>query len=411
MRRAMVLGAAGGIGATAARTLALAGAFDELRLADLNADAAARAASDWGDHGTSLSFEAVDAADPAALRNALRRCDLVVNCVGPFYRFGPPVLDAAIAAGVPYVDVCDDLDPTRTMLGRDAEARARGVCALLGMGNSPGLANVLVRYCADLLLDRVATVDIMHIHGGEPTEGPAVLKHRIHAMVSDVPVWENGSMRSVRMLADSGRAYVKEVEFRDVGTYPVHPYPHPETITLPEHLPGVQRVTNRGIVFPLRYFELTQQLVLAGICTPEPLEVNGRAVVPIEFAVAHLMAQRPRLLQESGITGPAGCLRIDVTGTKAGEQHTYVFQLSSAGAGAGEGTGIPAALGAILMARGEITRPGVHAPEAVVNPTRMLALAAELMPRLDVAGTGGSVPIHIEHVGPDGSVDELDLAL
>jgi saccharopine dehydrogenase (NAD+, L-lysine-forming) len=279
------------------------------------------------------------------------------------------------------------------------------------MGNSPGLANVLVRYCADLLLDSVTTVDIMHIHGGEPAEGPGVLEHRILAMISDVPVWQDGALRSVRMLEDSGRAFVEDVDFRDVGTYPVFPYPHPETITLPRHLPGVQRVTNRGVVFPLSYFELTQQLIRAGTCTLEPVSVKGTDVVPIDFAVAHLIAQRPRLLAEAGISGPAGCLRIDVSGTKDGQSHTYVFQLSSGGAGAAEGTGIPAALGALLMARGDIGEPGVHPPEAAVDPTRMLALAAELMPRLNVAGTGGRLPISITHHGPDGSVDELDLAL
>ena len=27
---------------------------------------------------------------------------------------------------------------------------------------------------------------------------------------------------------ESGQAYVVETEFRNVGTYPVHPYPHPD---------------------------------------------------------------------------------------------------------------------------------------------------------------------------------------
>jgi short subunit dehydrogenase-like uncharacterized protein len=40
----------------------------------------------------------------------------VLNCVGPFYRFGPPVLTAAIKAGVSYLDVCDDWEPTLDML-------------------------------------------------------------------------------------------------------------------------------------------------------------------------------------------------------------------------------------------------------------------------------------------------------
>ena len=142
--------------------------------------------------GARVRGAAFDAADPVSVAALLSGATHVLNCVGPFYRYGPPLLAAAIDAGAHYVDVCDDLDPTLAMLGLDGRAREAGVCALIGMGNSPGLANVLVRYAADQLLDTVETVDIAHIHGGEPVEGPAVVKHRIHAMTNDVPVWEDG---------------------------------------------------------------------------------------------------------------------------------------------------------------------------------------------------------------------------
>lgn len=412
MTRAVILGAGGAIGATAARTLIAAEAFEAVVLADLDERAVERASAGWVvPAGTPTSIVGVDAADPGAVRELISQADVMVNCVGPFYRFGPPLLDAAIAAGVAYVDVCDDLDPTAVMLTRDDAARANGVCALVGMGNSPGLANVLARYCADLLLDSVDSVDIMHIHGGEAAEGAAVLKHRIHAMTSDVPVFRDGEFVAVRMLEPSGQEYVVDVDFRDVGTYPAYPYPHPETITLPRHLPGVQRVTNRGVVFPLSYFDLTRQLVAAGLGSHEVLRVADHDVVAVDVAVAHLIAQRPRLLAEAGVTGPAGCLRVDVSGRKDGAEHSYVFSLSSSGAGAAEGTGIPAALGALLMARGQLREPGVHPPEAVVDPLTLLALAAELLPRLEVEGTGGALPIHIAHRLPDGTVEEVDLAL
>mgnify|MGYP000854611887 CR=1 FL=1 len=407
--RAVVLGAGGGIGATAARTLAIAGGFDELVLADLDPEAAADAANDWPEVTCTLHTAGVDVSDPIALAELLTGADIVVNCVGPFYRFGPPTLAAAIAAGVPYVDVCDDLAPTLQMLELHDEAVAAGIPALIGMGNSPGLANVLVKYCADNLLDTVTEVDILHIHGGEPTEGAAVLKHRIHAMTSDVPVWQDGAERTVRMLEPSGAEFITDVDFRQVGTYPVYPYPHPETVTLPRNLPDLRRATNRGVVFPLSYFELTADLVRAGVCGTDPLLVYGEPVVPIDFAVAHLIDQRPRLLAEADITEPGGCLRIDVAGTKDGADHRFVFSLSSQGSGAAEGTGIPAALGAIMMSRGDLATPGVYPPEGLVDPLAMLTLATQLLPQLDVAGTGGSLPIHIAHIDPEGRVSEVDL--
>ena len=336
---------------------------------------------------------------------------VVVNCIGPFYRFGPPILAAAIEAGVDYVDVCDDLAPTRLMLEMDDAARAAGVTALLGMGNSPGIANVFVRLCADQLLDQVETVDIMHVHGGEPEEGAAVLKHRIHAMVNPVPLFVDGAFLEVRQLHPDGQAFVREFDFRDVGTMPVFPYPHPETITLPRAFPGLRRATNLGVIFPLAYFERTQDLVRAGACSEQPLSVAGTDVVPLDLSVALLQQQRPGFLEAAGVTGPAGCLAVEVGGVKDGEQHRFVFQLSSRAAGAGEGTGIPAAVGALLMKRGKIAGPGVVPPEAGVDPVDFLPLAFETMARLNVSAGGESGIVHLEHFGPDGSQDVIPLGL
>ncbi|MBK9179397.1 MAG: saccharopine dehydrogenase NADP-binding domain-containing protein [Acidimicrobiales bacterium] len=411
MASVVVLGGCGGIGSVVVRALATAPEVERLVVADLRRDEAVRAAAGLGHPGA--SGVGVDLDDPETLDRVLRGADVVVSCVGPFYRYGPPALRAAIAAGVDYVDVCDDLAPTLEMLALHDTAREAGVHAVVGMGNSPGVANVFARLCADQLLDQVESVDIMHIHGGEPDEGAAVLKHRIAAMTSDVPLFVDGGLVTVRQLEPSGERFVQETEFRDVGTYPVHPYPHPETVTLPRHLPGLRRVTNLGVVFPLSYFRMTQDLVRAGACTEEPVRVGDLEVQPIDVAVALLRARRPRLLAEAGVTGPAGCLKVVVGGRRGGEQHSYVFQMSSQVAGAGEGTGIPAAIGALLLVRDEVAGPGVLPPEAAIDPGRFLELAAELMARLGLTGgsgpTGAGPTVELTHVHPDGTVEVIPL--
>ncbi len=411
MARIVVLGGCGGIGSIAVRALATTDDYDEIVVADQRADAAgasARALADeMGRQG--LGGAAFDAASPESVTAVIDGADAVLNCVGPFYRFGPPLLEASIDAGVDYVDVCDDLDATVRQLDLDDRAREAGVTALIGMGNSPGLANVFARLCADDLLDEVESVDIMHIHGGESDEGAGVLKHRIHAMTNDVPLFVDGEMIQVRMLEESGERFVRETEFRDVGTYPAYPYPHPETITLPRFMPGLRRATNLGVVFPLTYFELTMDLVRVGLGAEEPLEVDGRAVAPIDVAVAQLRAERPRLLAEAGVTGPGGCLKVVVGGRKAGSPHTYVCSVSSTTEGAGEGTGIPAALGAILLRRGRVAGPGVLPPEAAVVPSEMLSLAADVVKGFP--SLGGGLPFHLEHVGPDGEREEIPFAI
>ena len=406
MSRITVLGGCGGIGSVAVRTLAGGEYFSEIVIAENRYQAACELAGELG--GGNVSAVQVDAEDPATLRNAVDGSSVVLNCVGPFYRFGPPILAAVIEAGIDYVDVCDDLDATEKMLAMDGAAREAGVLALIGMGNSPGMANVLARFCSDELLSQTESVDIYHVHGGEYQEGAAVIKHRIHAMTSDIPVFIDGEFITVRMLEESGQALVEETDFKDIGTYPVYPYPHPETITMPVHIDGIKRVANLGFVLPVDYFRLTMDTVRLGICTSEPVVVQGRDIVPLEFAVAFILSRRPGLLAEAGLSGPMGCLKVVVKGRKDGEAHTYVFSMSSRGAGAGEGTGIPAALGAILMRQDKLEGKGVLPPEACVKPGDMIQLAGEV-----IKGTGLSdeVPIYIEHIDGDGNVESIDLEL
>lgn len=405
----VVLGGGGGIGSVAARTLAQTDDAGEVVVADLSAEAAGRVVEGIGD--PRFRAEAVDVSDPASLRSTVGGADVVLNCVGPFYRFGPPTLSAVIDAGIPYVDVCDDLDATRAMLDLDDRARDAGVVALVGMGNSPGLANVFVRLAAEWFYDELHTAEIMHIHGGEPDEGPAVLKHRIHAMVNDVPLFVDGAFVDVRMLEESGAPFIRDEDFAGVGTYPVHPYPHPETITLPRTFPTLRTATNLGVVFPLPYFRMTQELVRAGMASESPVVVDGVQVAPIDVMVSLLRRERPRLLAESGVTGPAGCLKVVTGGLKDGEEHRHVFSLSSTSDGAGEGTGIPAGIGALLALRGQLEgSPGVHAPEAVVPVEPMLTLAGQVVGGMGVGG-GGGVPLTVEHIGPDGTREDVPFSL
>lgn len=403
MSKVTVLGGSGAVGSVAAQTLASSGIFSEVVVADARIEQARKLVKALG--SKRLSAVKFDAANLKSIKNAIADSKVVLNCVGPFYKFGPIILKAAIESRINYVDVCDDFDATELMLDMDKAAKEAGVSALIGMGSSPGIANVLVRFCADNLLDRTEAVDIYHAHGGEKIEGPAVVKHRIHSMKADVPMFLNGKFTTVRLFEDSGKALEEEVEFRDVGKYWVYAYPHPETITLPKYLKGVKRVTNLGLVLPPAYAELIKGVVRLGITDEEHIQVDGRAVVPLEFAVAFVLSRRKKLLKEAGITGPMGCLKIVVKGYKEDKKSTYIFSMSSKRQGMGEGTGIPAALGAMLMGTGRIKKKGVLPPEACVEPMELLDLARTVTS----AGKGKGLPIIIEHIDKSGKSKTIDL--
>jgi saccharopine dehydrogenase (NAD+, L-lysine-forming) len=403
MTKVTVLGGCGAVGSIATETLASSGVFSEVVVADINITAARKLVAKL--KGSKLSAVELDAGNPQSIRKVIAGSSVVLNCVGPFYKYGPTIMKEVVKSKINYVDVCDDFDATEKLLDMDKDAKKAGVSALIGMGSSPGVANVLVRFCADSLLDQVEAVDIYHAHGGERVEGAAVVKHRIHSMKIDIPMFLDGKFTTVNLFAESGRALEEECEFQDVGTYSVYAYPHPETITLPRYLKGVKRVTNLGLVLPPAYAELIKGMVRLGITDEKPIEVQGHKIIPLEFAVAYILSQRERLMKEAKINQPMGCLKIVVKGYKDGGKNTYIFSMSSRGQGMGEGTGIPAAIGAIIMATGKITEKGVLPPEACINPMDLLELART---RVKAAG-GRGFPITIEHIDKDGKSQRVNL--
>jgi len=405
MSQITVFGGAGHVGSVAVQLLMTSEQFSKIIIADSDKTRAEQLIEKSG--GSSiLSFIETDANRPETLKKALAGSSVVLNCIGPFYKYGPTILHTVLESKINYIDVCDDFDATEKLLAMDEMARDAGVSALIGMGSSPGVANVLVRLAADALLDAIDSVDIYHAHGGEPDEGAAVVKHRIHSMMIDVPVFLNGKLTTVKLFEESGRALEEMADFPDVGTYPVYAYPHPETITLPRFIQGVTRVTNLGIVLPPAYAELIKGMVRLGVTGEEPIRVNGQDVVPLEFAVAFILSQRPRLMKEAGLTEPVGCLKIVVKGQKDSNPLTYTFSMSSRGRGMGEGTGIPAALGALLMANGSIRRTGVFPPEGGINPIDLLQTANQFVK----LGEKRGIPIAVERIDSRGKSTRMDIA-
>jgi saccharopine dehydrogenase (NAD+, L-lysine-forming) len=403
MTKVLVLGGCGAVGSVAARTLVGHARIESVTIGDLREEQTRRLADELG---PKASARRVDALDAGELRAALADCDLVLNCTGPFYRFVQPVLSAAIELSKPYVDVCDDVDVTEQILGWNERARRADMTALIGMGNSPGVTNLLALLAARDLLDQTDSIDIYHAHGGEPVEGPGVIAHRFHCMSIPVPVYLDGQLVTVDFFGPDGQALQEDVDFYRLGeAIRVYPYPHPEQLTLPRTI-ACRRVTNKGTVLPGEYHRLTLELARLGLADREPLEVAGQAVSPQDFAVAFLIRARERILRETRFGQQRGANKIVVRGTKAGKPQGYVFHLASQNQALGEGTGIPAAMGAILMADGKVLGPGVLPPEACVNPSDFLALLPEVMP-VDSSGSGFD-GVQVERIDEHGRAEPLD---
>lgn len=110
--------------------------------------------------------------DPDSLDRALAGAAAVVNCAGPFAVTAGPVVEAALRAGIPYVDVAAEIEANAATFAEHAEAaRKAGVAVVPAMAFYGGLGDLLVTAA---LGDRTAA-DEVHVAYGlsswHPTEG------------------------------------------------------------------------------------------------------------------------------------------------------------------------------------------------------------------------------------------------
>lgn len=83
--------------------------------------------------------------DPGSLDRALAGAAAVVNCAGPFAVTAGPVVEAALRAGIPYVDVAAEIEANAAMFAGYAEAaRDAGVPVVPAMAFFGGLGDLLV---------------------------------------------------------------------------------------------------------------------------------------------------------------------------------------------------------------------------------------------------------------------------
>ena len=376
MTRVVALGGCGGIGQHAVQTLLEAVPECTVVVADRSADRAAALAARLGPRAAAL---ALDVEDAPALRDTLQSADLVLNAVGPYFRFGVPVLRACIDAGCHYLDVCDDWEPTLAMLELDQAARDAGVTAGIGLGISPGVSNLLAAVAVQALDEAVEVITGWDLASARPAEiGPepsAATLHGIQQLTGRIRVRRGGHfveerpMRRVR------------VDYPGLGVRTGWTIGHPEPVTLPRTFPSLRDSLN---VFTASRRDILGMRVLRGL-------VDGRLVTPDRAArwveaIEGTGGQTPQVTSVLERAGAAGRLERPpifacARGRRAGQPAGVgVTLLSAPPGGMGGVTGVPLGVAAAMHAQGRLARPGVHAPEALLDPT---AFFDRLAPRCD----------------------------
>ncbi|ORA31492.1 saccharopine dehydrogenase family protein [Mycobacterium aquaticum] len=339
----------------------------------------------------------LDLYDPEGLRDAIEGAALVVLGAGPYNRTAGPVMEACLAAKVPYLDFDDDIESTLHGLSLNDDARAAGVPMYIGCGASPGITNVMVADAASEL-DTVENIDVYWVVGDERGSiGRAVLDHMLRVAAGPCMTWENGgpvlrqSWLETRWTELGG----------GLGLTMVHETAHPEPVTLPRKYPNAKNIRCFGGLDPAPYNGLVRGVGLAVQKGQMPVEeaidflealltnkfgsVTGwrHALSGLRNLLRTGEASRTELIKflalaAVGHTFPyKSGLKVEVTGLRNGLPAAVSRRTPVCGPGTYLFTDMAAATGTacaafMLVALGEEsgTRAGVFTPEEWADPEK-----------------------------------------
>lgn len=251
--------------------------------------------------------------DPDVLDEALRGTAAVINCAGPVLDTAPALIEAALRAGIHYLDVTAEQRSVRQSLATyDAEARERGTVVLPAMAFFGGLADLLV---ADMV-QRLGPVDAIEVGVAldywHPTKGTRETGDRNTARQLVVA---DGRLRPVPR-GPEDRDWVFPEPF---GMQKVVAVPLAEIITIHRHN-SARTVRSYMNLAPLRNLE--------DPCTPAPaaMDRSGRSSQRFAMDVQASSGEKRSRITASGhdiyaITAPIvveACMRLLNNPPKAG---------------------------------------------------------------------------------------------
>ncbi|HTV67645.1 MAG TPA: DUF4166 domain-containing protein [Rhizobiaceae bacterium] len=164
--------------------------------------------------------------------------DIVVDAAGPFQNYGGDpyrVAQAAVAAGVHYVDLADDAAFVAGIGALDAAAKAAGVSVISGASSVPAISGAALDELTRGLTD-IALVESIILPGNRAPRGLSVMQAIVGQVGKPLKVWRGGKWTSPLAWGD-----VKTVD-----------------LTVPETKPVPGRLASRIgapdlLLFPARY--------------------------------------------------------------------------------------------------------------------------------------------------------------
>lgn len=240
-----------------------------------------------------------------------------------------------------------------------------GICALLGTGFDPGVTQVFSAYALKHYFDSIETIDILDCNGGDhgyafaTNFNPEINLREVSANGS---YWENGKWIETEPLEIK-----REYNFEGVGVKDMYLLHHEEIESLAKNIKGVKRI-RFFMTFGKSYIDHMNCLKDVGMLSTVPVKYEDREIVPIQFLKALLPDPATLGARTKGKTN-IGCI---FTGCKDGvKKSIYIYNICDhqecyreVGSQAiSYTTGVPAMIGAMLVAKGVWRKAGVFNAE------------------------------------------------
>lgn len=388
MKRALIIGCGGVAGVAIQKCCQNSEVFEEICIASrTKAKCDALKEKLEGKTKTVITTAEIDADDVEALTALINdyKPGVVLNLALPYQDLH--IMDACLAAGVHYVDTanyesedtedenwraiyekrCKELGFTAYFdyswqWNYRERFEEKGITALLGSGFDPGVTSVFSAYALKHYFDEIHYIDILDCNGGDhgypfaTNFNPEINLREVSANGS---YWEDGHWVETEPMAIK-----REYDFPQVGKKNMYLLHHEEIESLAANIPGVKRI-RFFMTFGESYLTHMKCLENVGMLSTEPVDFEGREIVPIQFLKALLpdpASLGPRTVGKTNI----GCI---FTGIKDGKEKTiYIYNVcdhqecyKEVGSQAvAYTTGVPAMIGASLILSGIWDMRGVH---------------------------------------------------
>ncbi|MBN2301337.1 MAG: saccharopine dehydrogenase family protein [Lentisphaerae bacterium] len=368
MSKVLIIGA-GGVGSVVAHKCAqVPKVFDHICLASRTVSKCdAIAASIRNRTGVEIRTDSVDADDLGQMTELIRsdKFDLVINVALPYQDLH--IMDACLEAGVNYLDTANYEPPDEAKFcykwqwDYRERFQKRGIMALLGCGFDPGVTNVFCAYAQKKHFDEIHTVDIMDCNGGDhghPFATNFNPEINIREITQRGKYWESGKWKETDPLTVH-----QTFNFPEVGPREMYLMYHEEMESLVEHLRGLKRI-RFWMTFGQEYLTHLRVLQNVGMTRIDPVIYEGKEIVPLKFLKSVLPDPSSLGVGYKGKTC-IGCL---INGEKDGKPMSYyIYNVCDHAACFAEvgsqaisyTTGVPAMIGAMLMATGKWHGAGV----------------------------------------------------